>query len=83
MALECDSALSEPDFTIVRAVEPNYVKAPLELHGFPPWHLRLTEIHHSQYQEQPMTTGRSCMLDEMAFREALDEYAMAEFRFGR
>jgi len=34
------------------------------------------------YNQYPTQSGRHCVLDETAFREALDEYAVAEFRFG-
>jgi len=79
--LECDSGLVPPDFMIVHSINPPDAEAPLELHGFPPWHIRLTEIHQSHVQHRCRTN--SGMLDEITFREALDEYALAEFRFGK
>ncbi|KAK2461948.1 hypothetical protein APHAL10511_006411 [Amanita phalloides] len=82
MLLENDSGLSPPDFMIVHSIDPHESKAPLELHGFPPWHIRLTEIHHKEYPARPMMSEDSYILEEDAFSEALDEYAIAEFRFG-
>jgi dehydrodolichyl diphosphate syntase complex subunit NUS1 len=37
-----DSSLSSPDFLILHSTYSSHT--PLELHGFPPWHIRLTEI---------------------------------------
>lgn len=37
-----DNGLSSPDFMIVHYTHVPHT--PLELHGFPPWHIRLTEI---------------------------------------
>jgi len=83
MLLECESGLTSPDFIIVHSINLCDSRAPLELHGFPPWHIRLTEFYHNQCPAQLLTPERPRMFDETAFREALDEYAVAEFRFGR
>ena len=40
-------------------------------------------LSHNQCPAQLSTPERPCVFDETAFREALDEYAVAEFRFGR
>jgi len=80
MLLESESTLTAPDFLIVHSIGPCNNRTPLELHGFPPWHIRLTEFRYNKY---PAQSERHCVLDEIAFREALDEYAVAEFRFGR
>ena len=37
-----DNNLSSPDFLILHSV--GSLHTPAELHGFPPWHIRLTEI---------------------------------------
>lgn len=41
-----EDGLSPPDFMIVHSLsaETTAHNAPLELHAFPPWHIRLTEI---------------------------------------
>jgi len=39
------NGLSPPDFMIIHPVHPSkYNRLPMELHGFPPWQIRLTEI---------------------------------------
>ncbi|KAJ3569774.1 hypothetical protein NP233_g4830 [Leucocoprinus birnbaumii] len=93
--LENDDGLSSPDFMIVHPVNPlQYNRTPLELHGFPPWHIRLTEIYLNQNQDKPRGwqhwlgsrltyTPNPTILDETSFREALDEFAAAEMRFGK
>ncbi|KAF8632636.1 hypothetical protein AX15_001835 [Amanita polypyramis BW_CC] len=82
MSLECKNVLSSPDFMIVYPINPCDGNLPVELHGFPPWHIRLTEIHYRRSRERPRKIN-SFVLDEIAFREALDEYETAEFRFGK
>lgn len=80
--------------------------SPAELHGFPPWHIRLTEIlfvlsfFHDSFSDllcslkeprigmlHSLFTWRTLSiplsLDEDTFREALDEFASAEMRFGK
>jgi hypothetical protein len=37
-------SLSAPNFLIVHHLCPSDYALPLELHGFPPWQIRLTEI---------------------------------------
>jgi len=99
--LEGDHGLSAPDFMILHAFDPrtSQRKVPLELYNFPPWQIRLTEIHHSRFAHVrtpisplsltlPFTlkyqsTPTAYPLDEVIFREAFDEYAGAEFRFGK
>ena len=39
-----EDGLSSPDFMIVHPIGPDPSTSALELHGFPPWHIRLTEI---------------------------------------
>ncbi|KAF9480983.1 hypothetical protein BDN70DRAFT_992226 [Pholiota conissans] len=89
--LEDDGGLSSPDFMIIHSLDYSYSSpAPTELHGFPPWHIRLTEIfqnHPRDSRSQPLFQWRRpCLpipLDELGFREALDEFASAEMRFGK
>jgi len=87
--LESDHALSSPDFMIIHPINPlDYNRTPLELHGYPPWHIRLTEIYYNRFQchpTVPMLTAEHTPLplDKTAFTQALDEFAMAEMRFGK
>ncbi|KAJ6604609.1 hypothetical protein DFH09DRAFT_1123245 [Mycena vulgaris] len=91
--LEGPHSLSAPDFLILHHLRPcNRSFPPLELHGFPPWQIRLTEIHHCRTQRplsewlsftsKPAEKGPQ-LLTEMDFRVALDEFAGAEMRFGK
>ncbi|RDB28798.1 hypothetical protein Hypma_015567 [Hypsizygus marmoreus] len=92
-ALENDHHLSSPDFMILHPINPlDYNQTPLELHGYPPWHIRLTEIYHNRDQHRwTMSSwlGKSnkppplVPLDETIFNQALDEFATAEMRFGK
>ncbi|KAH8120173.1 hypothetical protein DFH11DRAFT_1558764 [Phellopilus nigrolimitatus] len=82
--------LSLPDLMIVHSLERDHLRCPpVELHGFPPWIMRLTEIYHD---EAPSLSGalwnrdnkRAVVaLSEETFRRALDGYARAEMRLGR
>ncbi|KAF8960976.1 hypothetical protein BDZ97DRAFT_1264615 [Flammula alnicola] len=88
--LEDASGLSSPDFMIIHSIDfSRSSSAPPELHGFPPWHIRLTEIfqNYPRDRSQPWFSWRrpctSLPLDEISFREALDEFASAEMRFGK
>jgi len=86
LLLENKAGLASPDFLIVHSVSHSLVKQmPLELHGFPPWHIRLTEIYCNETRDRPRIgrDWRSGCLDETSFREALDEFAEAEMRFGK
>jgi len=85
--LESTHTLSSPDVMIIHPTNPlRYNRTPLELHGFPPWHLKQTEIYHNRFQHPSMimqrTTGDT-PLDENTFRRALDEFSAAEMRFGK
>ncbi|THV07728.1 hypothetical protein K435DRAFT_959790 [Dendrothele bispora CBS 962.96] len=94
--LEGPNGLSAPDFMIVHPVHPSkYNRLPMELHGFPPWQIRLTEIYcnrlRKKYRSRLMwflpleirSAVLSSSLTEWEFREALDQYAGAEIRLGR
>ncbi|GAA6043344.1 hypothetical protein JCM8097_008037 [Rhodosporidiobolus ruineniae] len=65
--------LSEPDLLFV------FGGPYLRLHGFPPWQLRLTEIHH---HPSPDWLAPPPLTYEV-FRSALDVYGRAEMRLGR
>lgn len=84
--LESNYSLSSPDFMIVHSINPlQYNRASVELHGYPPWYIRLTEIHHHTIRRHPENISSSLPtpLDETSFNEALDEFATAEMRFGK
>jgi len=94
--LEGKHGLSSPDFMIVHPISPSkYNQTALEIHGFPPWQIRLTEIyynkHHDRYRSwwdwlhlTPQDSrGNSMPLGEVEFRAALDEFAAAEMRLGK
>ncbi|GLB36110.1 putative dolichol biosynthetic process [Lyophyllum shimeji] len=87
--LESDDALSSPDLMIVHPINSlRYNRTPLELHGYPPWHIRLTEIYHNRLQypaTAPISTAQHTrlLLDRTTFNQALDEFASAEMRFGK
>ncbi|KAJ8595920.1 hypothetical protein M405DRAFT_269071 [Rhizopogon salebrosus TDB-379] len=84
-----EGSLPSPDFMIVHHVYPQDPQPPLELHGFPPWQITLTEIHRTVIHDAitPLnhsgTASRSFLISEQAFCRALDEYAGAQFRLGR
>ncbi|KAF8642412.1 hypothetical protein AX16_009677 [Volvariella volvacea WC 439] len=87
--LEETTGLSEPDFMIVHPTTLQTAKKlPPELHGFPPWQIRLTELHfcslqsHNAPSENENVVSTST-LSEMQFCTALDEFASAEMRFGK
>jgi len=89
--LEGDRGLPSPDFMIVHNVLPSSrrQKKPLELYGFPPWQITLTEFYDSSECSPipwPWTASSSCdpePLTETSFRRGLDEFAAAQMRFGK
>ncbi|KAI0048374.1 hypothetical protein FA95DRAFT_1474106, partial [Auriscalpium vulgare] len=90
--LEGEDGMPPPDLVVVHHITaPKYESPPLELHGFPPWQSRLTELYHDGYTglrshwlSPALDFLRpSCILfTEEGFRRALDEYSRAEFRLG-
>ncbi|KAJ4486076.1 hypothetical protein J3R30DRAFT_3281846, partial [Lentinula aciculospora] len=94
--LEGKNGLSPPDFMIIHPIHPSkYHRSPIELHGYPPWQIRLTEIYCNRFRKQyearlmwflpshVSSTLLSSSLTEWEFREALDQFASAEFRLGK
>jgi len=89
--LEGDRGLPSPDFMIIYNIFPSLHqrKQPLELYGFPPWQITLTEFHDcSEYS--PISwpwAGTSPRdpepLSEVSFRRGLDEFGGAQMRFGK
>lgn len=82
-----EGGLPSPDFMIVHHVHPRDPLPPLELHGFPPWQIALTEIHRTiAHDVAPLKYPNNSMpslITEEGFCRALDEYAGARFRLGR
>jgi len=85
--LEDEDGLSSPDFMIVQPLNLEYSITAIELHGFSPWHIRLTEIYQnkklSRFWVSKGASYFSPPLDEFSFREALDEFDSAEMRLGK
>ncbi|KAH9950394.1 hypothetical protein B0H21DRAFT_723256 [Amylocystis lapponica] len=89
--LEGENGFPSPDLMIVHDICPRgSYKTPLELHGFPPWQIRLTEFFYDEnltvkkswWNRQTIDTpGRP--LGEIEFRRALDEFGAAEMRLGK
>lgn len=89
--LEGGRGLPSPDFMIIYNIFPSLRrrKQPLELYGFPPWQITLTEFHDcSEYF--PLSwpwVGASSRdpepLSEISFRRGLDGFAEAQMRFGK
>lgn len=86
-----ESYLPPPDLMIVHSIgETESPAPPLEIHGFPPWQIMLTEFHYTRPEDPGESrlsdTGLRCtpvLISETAFCRALDEYAGAQFRLGR
>ncbi|KAG1862234.1 hypothetical protein F4604DRAFT_1786607 [Suillus subluteus] len=82
-----EGGLPSPDFMIIHHVRPQDPPTPLELHGFPPWQIALTEIHqtiaHDVASLKYPNSSMPSVITEEAFCRALDEYAGAQFRLGR
>jgi len=89
--LEGDRGLPSPDFMIVHNIFPSTRRQtkPLELYGFPPWQITLTEFYDSsEYSPIPWPWTASSLRDpepltEVGFRRGLDEFAAAQMRFGK
>jgi len=89
--LEGDRGLPSPDFMIIHNVFPSTrrQRKPLELYGFPPWQITLTEFYDSSEYTPipwPWTAGSPRdpePLSELGFRRGLDDFAGAQMRFGK
>lgn len=89
--LEGDRGLPSPDFMIVYNVFSSSRRRgkPLELYGFPPWQIALTEFHDCSDYSPPSLPWASASsrdpepLSEISFRRGLDEFADAQMRFGK
>lgn len=84
-------SLPPPDLMVVHSlVQTALAVPPLELCGFPPWQIMLTELHHTDSEDliksKPSGRRLPCspvLISETAFRRALDQYSGAQFRLGR
>ncbi|KAF9044582.1 hypothetical protein BDZ89DRAFT_192663 [Hymenopellis radicata] len=94
--LEGKNGLPPSNFMIVHPLSPSkYNRTALELHGFPPFQTRLTEVYHNRLLKRHdawinwilpsrfYARRLPVPLTEVVFREALDEFAGAEMRFGK
>jgi len=85
--LEGQHGLQPPDFMIVHHIYTSYNdRAPLELYGFPPWQMRLTEMFHNRYQKPIWSwlhSSSTLLLGEEEFRAALDEFSGVQMRLGK
>ncbi|KAG9126963.1 hypothetical protein FRC07_001181 [Ceratobasidium sp. 392] len=77
-----EAKLQSPDMLLVHSMEPGVFKRPLELHAFPPWQIRLTEMHHSQVRSFLPFRNSYTPVEADAFSRALDIYSDAQFRLG-
>ena len=62
-----ESVMSEPDLLIIFGPT-------VQLQGYPPWHVRLSEIYHVQ---------DNTVVGYQVFLRALHNYAKAQMKFGR
>ncbi|KAH8100662.1 hypothetical protein BXZ70DRAFT_167614 [Cristinia sonorae] len=86
VCLEGERGLSPPDLMIVHDMASSRRQRPLELHGFPPWQMRLTEFRQTKPAPRFCAEGgkhATALLDEAEFVCALDEFSCAEMRLGK
>ncbi|KAL0576363.1 hypothetical protein V5O48_005622 [Marasmius crinis-equi] len=94
--IEGSNGFPATDFMMVHPLNPSkYNRSPLELHGFPPWQMRLTEIYHNRSRRYyrarliwllPSHIKSSLLastLTEKEFRSALDHFSGVEMRVGK
>ncbi|KZT02646.1 uncharacterized protein LAESUDRAFT_661349 [Laetiporus sulphureus 93-53] len=89
--LEGKEGFPSPELMIIYRISPRTARMPLELHGFPPWQIRLTEFYFDELPNKwrwwrPSESGASGAgqpLQETTFRRALDDFAAAEMRLGK
>ncbi|KAG7099093.1 hypothetical protein E1B28_000967 [Marasmius oreades] len=96
LMIEGSNGFPPVDFMIVHPLNPsNYSRSPLELHGFPPWQMRLAEIYHDRsrryYRSRlmwllPRHIKSSLLASAITveeFRSALDHFSGVEMRLGK
>ncbi|KZS95996.1 hypothetical protein SISNIDRAFT_548117 [Sistotremastrum niveocremeum HHB9708] len=85
-----EAGFPSPDLLLVHNTARSSHDEPLALHGFPPWQIRLTELHHNTFYHPwdrifPWTKKQKGGRDitEADLCRALDSYASAEMRLGK
>ncbi|KAI0348562.1 hypothetical protein BDW22DRAFT_1350799 [Trametopsis cervina] len=90
--MESESGFPPPELMLIHHITPcTQPKHVLELFGFPPWQVSLTEMHYTRYPSSWWTqtlfgsgrTDQYIPVDETDIRRALDQYAGAEMRLGK
>ncbi|KIP11370.1 hypothetical protein PHLGIDRAFT_124784 [Phlebiopsis gigantea 11061_1 CR5-6] len=90
--LEGEHGLPPPDLMIIhRTTEHTYPKHVLELYGFPPWQLSLTEFYYTVYPTSWNASWSSASqkphsyipISEIDICRALDQFSGAEMRLGK
>ncbi|EJF66768.1 hypothetical protein DICSQDRAFT_75790 [Dichomitus squalens LYAD-421 SS1] len=86
--LEGEYGFPSPDLMIVHRKPPaGQLRSPVEVTGFPPWQMHLTEIHWTTYPRfgtwWTREASEQSSIEEVEFRRALDEYAGAQMRLGK
>jgi len=83
--LEGQRGLPSPDFMIIHHISLQNNQKSLELHGFPPWQIQLTELYLNRPSKAKWlySSVSTSLLEEEEFRAALDEYTSAEMRMGK
>lgn len=86
--IEGERGFSPPELMIVYDIFPITSQKVLELHGFPPWQMRLTEIYHSENLVTSRWKRDEALLGPVPiamaeFGRALDQYSQAEMRLGK
>ncbi|KAH8835304.1 hypothetical protein DL96DRAFT_1702302 [Flagelloscypha sp. PMI_526] len=87
--LEGPFGMPSPDFMLVHSLCSTTSRSSMELHGFPPWQIRLTELYFNQRPREGLSRSkslrgdRSPLLNESDLLDAFSDYATAEMRFGK
>lgn len=84
--LEGQRGMPSPDFMIIHHISQlQNNQPPLELHGFPPWQIQLTELYLNRPSKPKWlySSVSTSLLEEEEFRAALDEYTSVEMRMGK
>ncbi|KAI0094825.1 hypothetical protein BDY19DRAFT_44932 [Irpex rosettiformis] len=90
--VESEKGFPAPDLMLIHYFTPYTLpKAVLELFGFSPWHISLTEFYYSIYpsswwahsSSERKDTDTYIPFQEIDLRRALDQYAGAEMRLGK
>jgi len=77
--IEDTSGLSSPDLVLISDSRGRY--RGLKLHGYPPWHISLSEICHTSDAAGAVSLSKETLQKELC--AALDIYGCMEMRFGK